>query len=56
VGRQLQLPKGAARRFDVSDVWHTGGNDVPRTLAADRETTITLQPFEVLTLQLTPVR
>ncbi|HEU4856602.1 MAG TPA: enterotoxin [Rhodanobacteraceae bacterium] len=56
IGRQLQLPKGAARRFDVSDVWHTGGNNVPRTLDADHETTIMLQPFEVLTLQLVPSR
>lgn len=56
VGRQLQLPKDAVRSFAVSDVWHTGGSDVPKTLDADHETTITLQPFEVLTLQLTPLR
>ena len=53
VARQLQLPKQAARLFDVSDVWHTGGDVVPRTLDADHPATITLQPFEVLTLQLT---
>jgi hypothetical protein len=56
VARQLQLPKDAARKFDVSDSWHTGGNDLPKTLDADRTVTITLQPFEVLTLQLTPTR
>jgi len=56
VGRQLQLPKDAARTFKVSDVWRSGGNDVPKTLDADHPATITLQPFEVLTLQLTPVR
>ena len=56
VGRQLQLPKGAARTFNVSDIWHTGGSDVPKTLDADHEVTITLQPFEVLTLQLTPAK
>ena len=56
VGRQLQLPKDAARAFNVSDVWHSGGNDVPKTLDADKQTTIMLQPFEVLTLQLMPVR
>ncbi|HEX5353388.1 MAG TPA: enterotoxin, partial [Rhodanobacteraceae bacterium] len=55
VGRQLQLPKGAARRFNVSEVWHAGGVDVPKTLDADHSVTITLQPFEVLTLQLTPL-
>jgi len=54
IGRQLQLPKDAARAFNVSDVWHSGGNDVPKTLDADHEATITLQPFEVLTLQLMP--
>ncbi|HJR10088.1 MAG TPA: enterotoxin [Rhodanobacteraceae bacterium] len=56
VDRQLQLPKDAVRRFNVSDVWHTGGDDVPKTLDAGHEVTITLQPFEVLTLQLTPVK
>ncbi|MBS0382664.1 MAG: enterotoxin [Proteobacteria bacterium] len=54
--RQLQLPKSAARTFDVSDVWHTGGDSVPKTLDADHQTAITLQPFEVLTLQLVPVK
>ena len=56
VGRQLQLPKGAARSFNVMDVWHTGGSDVPKNLDADESTTIKLQPFEVLTLQLTPTK
>ncbi|HJP98917.1 MAG TPA: enterotoxin [Rhodanobacteraceae bacterium] len=56
VARQLQLPKEAARSFDVNDVWHTGGATVPKTLDADHPTTVTLQPFEVLTLQLTPTR
>ena len=56
IGRQLQLPKAAARNFDVGDVWHTGGDDVPKTLDADHPVTIRLQPFEVLTLQLAPAR
>lgn len=56
VQRQLQLPKGAARTFDVSDVWHSSGKDTPKTLDAYREVTITLQPFEVLTLQLVPMK
>jgi hypothetical protein len=51
--RQLELPQGAARQFKVRDVWKTGG-DVPQQLDADRVTTITLAPFEVLTLELTP--
>jgi hypothetical protein len=54
IERQLELPKDAARSFDVSDVWHTGGDAVPKTIGAGHPVTITLQPFEVLTLQLTP--
>lgn len=53
--RQLQLPPGVARRFSVQDVWKTGGADVPKTLDADHAGTIRLAPFEVLTLELTPV-
>ncbi|HUA79966.1 MAG TPA: enterotoxin [Dyella sp.] len=51
--RQLELPQGAARAFSVRDVWKTG-TDVPKHLSADRVSTITLAPFEVLTLELTP--
>ncbi|MFK2853845.1 enterotoxin [Dyella humi] len=51
--RQLELPKGAARGFTVRDVWKSGG-DVPKQLDADHVSTITLAPFEVLTLELTP--
>ena len=56
VARQLQLPKDAARSFDVSDVWHSGGRNVPETLDGGHATTIMLQPFEVLTLELVPSR
>ncbi|MBE1162598.1 enterotoxin [Dyella sp. 7MK23] len=51
--RQLELPADAAGHFTVRDVWHSGG-DVPGQLDAGRVTTITLAPFEVLTLELTP--
>ncbi|WP_233510877.1 enterotoxin [Dyella psychrodurans] len=51
--RQLELPAGAARQFSVRDAWNTGG-DVPRHLDADHVSTVTLAPFEVLTLELTP--
>jgi len=51
--RQLELPRGAARQFKVRDVWNSGG-EVPTQLDADHVTTITLAPFEVLTLELTP--
>ncbi|MBD8872941.1 enterotoxin [Rhodanobacter sp. DHB23] len=52
--RQLQLPPGVARHFSVRDVWRNGGANVPKTLDADHASTITLAPFEVLTLELTP--
>jgi hypothetical protein len=48
------LPPGVARRFSVHDVWKSGGADVPKALDADHTNTITLAPFEVLTLELTP--
>ncbi|RUL80153.1 enterotoxin [Dyella choica] len=51
--RQLELPQGAARRFTVRDVWKSG-RDVPGQLDADHVSTVTLAPFEVLTLELTP--
>jgi hypothetical protein len=50
--RQLELPKGAARQFQVRDVWNSGG--APMQLDADHASTVTLAPFEVLTLELTP--
>ncbi|TAN08142.1 MAG: enterotoxin [Rhodanobacteraceae bacterium] len=54
VGRQLQLPPRAARRFNATDVWHSGGSSVPATVDARHPVTMTLQPFEVLTLQPLP--
>ncbi|WP_329742914.1 enterotoxin [Dyella sp. A6] len=53
--RQLELPPGAARRFSVRDVWKSGGRNVPKQLDADHPGTIRLAPFEVLTLELTPL-
>ena len=54
--RQLQLPPGVARHFSVHDVWNSGGASVPKQLDADHPGTLTLAPFEVLTLELTPDR
>jgi hypothetical protein len=51
--RQLEMPQGASRQFNVRDVWKSGG-EVPQHLDADHVSTITLAPFEVLTLELTP--
>jgi hypothetical protein len=52
--RQLELPADAARRFDVADVWKSGGAEVPKQLDADHASTVQLAPFQVLTLELTP--
>ena len=54
--RQLELPKDAARRFRVRDVWKTGGSQVPQQLDADQPGSIVLAPFEVLTLELIPIK
>ena len=54
--RQLELPKDAARRFRVRDVWKTGGSQVPQQLDADHPGSVVLAPFEVLTLELSPIR
>jgi hypothetical protein len=51
--RQLELPQGAPRRFHVRDVWNSG-TDLPAQLDAGHVSTVTLAPFEVLTLELTP--
>jgi hypothetical protein len=51
--RQLELPRNAAHQFKVRDVWNSGG-DVPQRLDANHVSTVTLAPFEVLTLELTP--
>lgn len=56
LARQLELPVDAARRFEVRDVWKTGGDKVPASLEADRAATVQLAPFEVLTLELIPKR
>jgi hypothetical protein len=53
--RQLELPQDAARRFSVRDVWKTGGDKVSAQLDADHASTIQMAPFEVLTLELTPL-
>jgi hypothetical protein len=53
--RQLELPKDTAHRFSVRDVWKTGGSQLPQQLDAEHPGTVQLAPFEVLTLELTPV-
>jgi hypothetical protein len=54
LARDLELPADAARRFGVRDVWHSGGGKLPAQLDADQASTLTLAPFQVITLELTP--
>ena len=53
--RQLELPAGAARRFNAPSPGKSDAAKPGLTLDADKPDTITLTPFEVLTLELTPV-
>ena len=55
LGHALELPAGAATSYAVTTLWPDGA-DAPGHLAADQPTIITLKPFEVLTLALTPAR
>ena len=49
--RQLELPADAAQHYTAKPVWSSGE---ARTYDADISSTLTLAPFEVLTLELTP--
>jgi len=53
--RALELPAGAASRFTAKTLWPADAA-APTALGGDGPTTITLKPFEVLTLELTPRR
>ncbi len=50
----FELPAGAARRFHVSTPWKRAGSPPLARTDAGRAVTITLKPFEVLTLEFTP--
>ena len=52
--RQLELPADAAGQFETRSLWHGHPSHVPPVLDADQPHTITLTPFEVLTLELVP--
>ncbi|RZF25593.1 enterotoxin [Paraburkholderia sp. UYCP14C] len=53
--RQLELPDGAAGRFETRSVGRAGASGIPAHLDADRRQALQLAPFEVLTLELLPV-
>lgn len=52
--RQLELPEGAATHFSGHSPWKADSGKPPVTFDADKPTTIELQPFEVVTLELIP--
>jgi hypothetical protein len=52
--QQLELPAGVAGQFQTRSSWHGHTSHVPPVLDADRPQTISLAPFEVLTLELVP--
>ncbi|HYL85677.1 MAG TPA: enterotoxin [Candidatus Angelobacter sp.] len=54
VGAALELPAPASGRFSARQVWKSGSNAEGFELQAGEARTIRLQPFEVLTLELTP--
>ncbi|MGY3039217.1 hypothetical protein ACVWWQ_000804 [Rhodanobacter sp. TND4EL1] len=54
--RQLELPADASRRFSAHSPWKSDAAKPALTLDADKPGTITLAPFEVLTLDLTPLQ
>jgi hypothetical protein len=54
LARQLELPAGAAHRFSAHSPWKDEAGKPSLTLDADQPSTLTLAPFQVLTLELTP--
>jgi len=54
LARQLELPPGAVRRFSARSPWKEDGGKPATAFDADQPSTITLAPFQVLTLELTP--
>ncbi len=54
LARQLELPVDAARRFSAHSPWKDEAGKPSLSLDADQPNTLTLAPFQVLTLELTP--
>jgi hypothetical protein len=51
IGKALELPAGAARRYVARSVWGADGGKGARVIEAGRATSFRLGPFEVLTLE-----
>ncbi|MGB8692206.1 MAG: enterotoxin [Steroidobacteraceae bacterium] len=54
VSRALELPAGAARRFQISSPWKSARQLPFSSLQAGQQASITLAPFQVLTMELVP--
>jgi hypothetical protein len=54
IGRALELPAGAARTYTAHSPWKTDASQPAVTLTVGQPTMLTLKPFEVVTLELTP--
>jgi hypothetical protein len=54
VGRALELPAGAARIWRAKSPWASDRAAPARTFEAGRTVEVSLQPFQVLTLELAP--
>ncbi|MGA7436775.1 MAG: enterotoxin [Luteibacter sp.] len=52
--RQLELPPGAKRHFQARSPWKADAAKPAQAFDADTPTTMTLQPFQVVTLELMP--
>jgi len=51
IGKALELPAGAARRYVARSAWEAFGGKAARMLVAGPATRFKLGPFEVLTLE-----
>ncbi|WP_266160536.1 enterotoxin [Dyella silvatica] len=54
--RQLELPAGAASKYSARSPWKSDSKRAALSLDTAHATTIPLKPFEVLTLELTPLK
>jgi hypothetical protein len=52
----LELPVGAARRFSAKSPWNDDAGKAAVSVAAETLHKFVLKPFEVITLELKPVR
>jgi hypothetical protein len=55
IGRSFELPEAAPREFQAHSPWKADQQDKSVVLAPGKPYTFTLRPFEVLTLEATPV-